>query len=257
MGGTPQHSRGNTPLPEQTEDDVQWQTDQNPHTLSPYTVNGKEGGVGGKKDVLKAYITSHYPLALVIINLLYTFKFQLVLPLKYFLPVLISTHEPFTRFFFPLLCPVESKRGWVNGFYECLAFGQGQTTTRGLCFHPAGQGSCSAGCWLHRLLSLQTKSAPVKTAGNTCNWQPLSFKDPDCRSTQIPDIYTISMSHTQLLKNQYFNCLTFPTNTCKLKTMRSRNSFILQQGFFSALIFERFLLGISIWGQNCTYESCG
>lgn len=125
------------------------------------------------------------------------------------------------------------------------------------CFHPAGQGSCSAGCWLHRLLSLQTKSAPVKTAGNTCNWQPLSFKDPDCRSTQIPDIYTISMSHTQLLKNQYFNCLTFPTNTCKLKTMRSRNSFILQQGFFSALIFERFLLGISIWGQNCTYESCG
>lgn len=71
-----------------------------PTLCLPALSMGKREGLGGKKDVLKAYITSHYPpLTLVIINLLYTFKFQLVLPLKYFLPVIISTHEPFTRFF--------------------------------------------------------------------------------------------------------------------------------------------------------------
>lgn len=113
-------------------------------------------------------------------------------------------------------------------------------------------------CWLlasTASTACKTKSAPMEPVGNTCNSQPLPFKDPDCRST-LPDIHTIWMNHTQLLKNQYFNFLTFPTNTCMLKiAVRSRNGFTLWQGFFSALIFEGFLLEVSVRGQNCTFAS--
>lgn len=71
-----------------------------PHILSPCAVGGKKGSAGGK-DILKAYFILPL-LSLLIINLLYAFKFEPILPLKCFLPVLISVHDPFG--FFPLLC---------------------------------------------------------------------------------------------------------------------------------------------------------
>lgn len=122
--------QGITPLPEWT-DDLKWGTDQNSHTLSPCTVSGKKGGARGKKGVLKGLFYFSLSFSQLIINLLYTSKFELVLPLTAFFQSSSQLHSP-SLIFSPRLCPAESKRGWVMGFHGCLAFGRHQTMTYSL-----------------------------------------------------------------------------------------------------------------------------
>lgn len=90
-----------------------------PMPCLPLLSMGRREGLEKKKGVLKAYFTSHYPpLPLLIINLLYTFKFQPVSPIECFFPVLISTHEPFINFFSLSSAQLRAREGEWMAFVD-------------------------------------------------------------------------------------------------------------------------------------------
>lgn len=120
MGRTPWHSRENCSPWVNKSRVMKW---PKPPPPTPCAVSRKEGRPEGEKGLLKAYYTSHYPsLTLLIINLLDTFTFKPILPLKCFLPNLSSWALHYF-FSFPLLCPGESKKvvnkwfSWVSAIW--------------------------------------------------------------------------------------------------------------------------------------------